>query len=201
MCAYSETDLPSDVLLKPWVGENYTNTDPRVMILGESIYYRNGVPKQEIAKQYIRNLFSNNGEWKDNSPKFFQAIYYCYSSPKHWYKEDGNNWSIDQEDFWKDVAFYEYVQFMQKTAKDRPSSSQWKRSEKPFIEVLNILQPDIVIAIGFATFDNLPNEGDEGKPIKIDDSEMRTWKYKLKSGKATEVLRTHHTSRGFGSEK
>jgi hypothetical protein len=51
MSAYSENELPSDVLLKPWVGEGYTKTSPRIMILGESIFYRNGMTKSEIVKQ------------------------------------------------------------------------------------------------------------------------------------------------------
>ncbi|MGO8692656.1 MAG: hypothetical protein ACLQMF_03190 [Rectinemataceae bacterium] len=143
--------FPEIVLIEPWVGTNYLNTDRRVMILGESAWFRPGVPKAELAKKYVVDIVSQKWE-----PKFFRAVAECYSSPKHWI-ETGNSpddYALNRDLFWNDVAFYEYVQILQKDANTPRKPSHWEESKAAFMQVLEILRPDIVIAIGFATFDH-----------------------------------------------
>jgi len=61
------------------------------------------------------------------------------------------------------------------------------------------LEPDIVIVLGYETFYNLPEEGEEGKTYKTK-KEMPTWKCQLESKTIHFCGIQHPSSFGFSNE-
>ncbi len=181
------------VRFKPWEGDNYKKTNPKLLILGESFYGKsNG---GETVKEYIQSIV--DGDW---DYAFFTKLQNMFSNPEHWDEITKKNYELNRERFWHDVCFYEYIQHPMKEAKQAVPSHYWEEAKEPFMEVLKVLKPDIVLALGFETYHNLPQGGEEGKTIKWNNNYMETWKYNY-NNKLTHVCKIQHpSSPGFSQD-
>ncbi|MFA0113957.1 hypothetical protein AB4407_09760 [Vibrio sp. 10N.261.46.E11] len=58
---------------------------------------------------------------------------------------------------WENVSFYNYIQaIVGEGARIRPSGEMWKKSELAFQEVIQRLEPQVIIVLGKELADNLP---------------------------------------------
>ncbi len=59
----------ADVVFRPWIGKNYMDRKPRILLLGESIYHNDGSDDSTRVINFIEGLVER--AWL---PKFFAAI-------------------------------------------------------------------------------------------------------------------------------
>ncbi|HBC3401587.1 TPA: hypothetical protein KDX79_003445 [Vibrio parahaemolyticus] len=137
------------IVFKPWVGRNYTtnNFGARILVLGESHY---GSPEDEY-EDYTIDVVKMWGQ--ENRLAFFTKI------AKTLLNYDSSDYLNEHERYalWENVSFYNYVQaIVGEEARIRPSSEMWKKSEMAFQEVIQRLEPQIIIVLGKELADNLP---------------------------------------------
>lgn len=123
----------------PWVGENYSRQSPKLLILGESHYKRDGADRDTFTQEVIRSWAIG----EQGSRKFFTTIAKVLTG-----NLDGYLSKVEKAKFWNEVAFYNYVQEVVDDPRDRPTDVMWEKAQKPFLEVVNSLSPDIIIVLG-----------------------------------------------------
>jgi len=181
------------VKLLPWEGTNYNNKYPRILILGLSIYDKK--KSKHVVQEYIEGLI--NDDW--NYP-FFTKIQNIFSNPNHWDEITQNNYALNKKLFWDDVCFYEYIQERMDNPKQNVPAKYWENAKESLKEILQKLSPDIVIALGYEMYMNLPQDGTEGILINHGNNTMETWKYHTASKDIYVCQVQHPSSVGFKQE-
>ena len=138
-----------NIVFKPWVGSNYTtnNFGARILVLGESHY---GSPEDEY-EDYTIDVVKMWGQ--ENRLAFFTK------TAKTLLNYDSSDYLNEHERYalWENVSFYNYVQaIVGEGARVRPSGEMWKKSEIALQEVIERLDPQIIIVLGKELADNLP---------------------------------------------
>ncbi|SHO23031.1 Putative uncharacterized protein [Moritella viscosa] len=138
-----------NIVFKPWIGSNYTSNKfgARILVLGESHY---GSPEDEY-EDYTVDVVKMWGQ--ENRLAFFTKI------AKTLLNYDSSNYLNEHErhTLWENVSFYNYVQaIVGEGARIRPSDEMWKKSEVAFQEVIERLDPQIIIVLGMELAENLP---------------------------------------------
>ncbi len=131
----------------PWVGKEYKNNKRRILIVGESHYqiaesddeYKRGFETTINDKELTRNCVYECPIIKDWDNKTYDNIHKVLLKTN----------KFDKELFWKQIAFYNFVQrLMDYRVKERPSYSDFFRSWEIFLAVVKILNPTDCIFIG-----------------------------------------------------
>jgi len=182
-------------MFRPWVGEKYDQGigGRKVLLVAESCYEwedTNGkmTPKRDHMTTQIQWILTG-----ETMP--------FYSNIAHTFTRAAAGLS-SIADFWQRVAFHEFVQRPMTNASERPSSSDWERGQKPFLEVAQKLSPDCVFILGFELWKWLPElEGYEAEKLFCSEGE-ELWRcgYRFQSERVTPVYRLHHPSRAFSPE-
>jgi hypothetical protein len=183
-------DFSKKVKILPWIGKTYSKQKQKVLILGESIWYRDNISLKLQACTFIKNVMDG---W---DVPFFNHVQEAVSEKEY----DKENLS-ERKKFWNSVSFYEYVQSVLEDANTRPSKNDWESAKEPFKDVLKKLQPDIILVFGFELYKNLPNiDGDnDGIYIRYGKTRIYTWIYRIE-GKPILVVRFKHAARAFKTE-
>ncbi|WCP83299.1 hypothetical protein PQE20_17930 [Vibrio harveyi] len=139
----------TNIKFKPWIGSNYATNrfGARILILGESHY---GSQEDEY-EDYTIDVVKMWGQ--ENRLAFFTKI------AKTVLNYDSSYFLTDHERYalWENVSFYNYVQaIVGEEARIRPLSEMWNQSEAAFQEVIERLDPQIIIVLGKELADNLP---------------------------------------------
>lgn len=172
----------------------------RVLVLGESHYCANETDANlYLTQRVIEDLISPQtlAEWKE------KWEYYKNTYTKFERALVGKKVSVgdEKQSLWKHVAFYNYVQRALTGPRKRPTASDFNDSKAAFFAVLDVLEPDFVIAWGKRLYANLPNEGQQGKDIEIEVDgkhySYETWIYTITSGKQIPVLGIRHPASAF----
>ena len=106
----------------------------------------------------------------------------------------------DSKRIWNSVAFYNYIQrAMTKARTDPPTPEDFEVSKEAFYEVLEELQPDLIIAWGVTRmYDNLPSEGREAGPDKfVDEYHVPNGYYTLRNGHRVRIIFVYNPSAGY----
>lgn len=194
---------------EPWIGNNYQNGgifNKKVLVLGESHIcgsdecngkcgfkdFPDGCnpnfTKDTVLKYLDHTIERDN--WMRTYLKFERSLV------GH---ETGQE---DSEAIWNSIAFYNYLQVAMNESRKAGTSQDYIDAQKPFLEVLEELQPDLVIVWGVTRlFTNMPEEGWEwSEPLSFKDYPdfyIQNGYYKLKSGLKTRVIPVYHPSVGY----
>jgi len=138
-----------EIKVRPWIGENYKTPSIfpyRTLILGESNYTDN--PEQFNANIVINCVNDDlTGQDTQGFGKFATKVRNVIFQ-----KRD----PVDRETFWKNVAFYNFVQFLVgNKAGVRPTEEMWKDSIPAFKELILELEPERVLVLGAENWENL----------------------------------------------
>lgn len=121
---------------EPYIGKNYFNSQNKVLIVGESHYFRGDDDKLAHAdRSFTKNTFNHIFRLRDKNVKF--------------YKNLTSLLNFDEEKKSK-VAFYNFIQREMDGNKDRPSKSDYEHGWKAFFELANALKPNKVIFLSVA---------------------------------------------------
>ncbi len=186
------------VRFEPWKGENYLTSGyngKRILVIGESFYCSEeeavATLTEKIVTDYlaIRNgeFRENKGEWTNTYLKFERSL-----EGKETYPEDSQR-------IWNSIAFYNYLQVPMSGARESCSAIDYKNAENAFFEVINDLQPDLIIVWGVGKlFNNLPEDRwTWGDLLEVDGWEIKNGYYQLDDEKQTRCIAVYHPSTGY----
>ncbi|MCQ2981483.1 MAG: UDP-N-acetyl glucosamine 2-epimerase [Treponemataceae bacterium] len=132
------------VQFEPWVGSNYWAGccyGKKILILGESHYGSDYSPKKTVD---LLNDQANSNWTHKTYTKFERALTGFETNEK------------SRNEIWNEVAFYNYIQDLLPTPDDKPTQKQWDSGINAFYEVLNELQPDVLLVWGDRLWSHLP---------------------------------------------
>jgi len=129
---------------RPWIGDKYETEGIedgiRLLILGESHY---GTPGPNDST-FTRRVVSKYGQEDERHAFFTQTAKLVLGLTGDDYLSDEQ-----QHQFWDRVAFYNYVQeYAGETPEGTVTAEMWKDAEKPFLTVLEQLDPDALLILG-----------------------------------------------------
>lgn len=180
-------EFNDSVRFLPWVGESFEVgfNGSKILVIGDSHYGKAPGDESCFTCDVIKRHLS--GEQRIS---FFTNIARAITGVP-------NN-ELDQEELWKNVAFYNYVQESVEEARVRPTMEQGVDAQAAFEEIINKLQPDKIIMLGNFVWDMTPSSGHEGKPICSESTEKRmlTWHYPIRSGEMILTGKMEHPSSG-----
>lgn len=172
----------TDFRFYPRVGSRYERSKfgKRILLVGESHYRQNSSWKADyIGPGLTRWAVKYN---RDNVNSIFGRTALLF-------KEHPSLC------FWDEVAFYNFVQFLIPTSRDRPSKEMFEQSQEPFLELLDQIQPDGVLSLGKTQWIEMPWNQYEPRPVKFYDGDgnpVDSGYYRLQSGKSCLATFIHH---------
>jgi hypothetical protein len=186
------------VRFEPWKGENYLTSGfngKKVLVIGESFYCSEEEAVPTLTKKVITDYLAirngefreNKGEWTNTYLKFERSLEGKETTPE------------DSRRIWNSIAFYNYLQVPMSGARESGSKLDYTNAENAFFEVINELQPDLIIVWGVGKlFNNLPEDRwTWGKPLDIDGWEIKNGYYQLDNNKQTRCIAVYHPSTGY----
>lgn len=130
----------------PWIGENYTRTKTKMLIVGESHYYdpasKNDYSfikhqKIDFTQTVVKEIAITRNIDDKRSATMYENFYRSIHTVEQ-----------SREDYWNSVAFYNFIQQPMHSIKQRPNQNMIAKAWNSFKSVIEILEPDFVIFIG-----------------------------------------------------
>ena len=190
------------VKFMPWKGENYQKdgfNGKRILVIGESFYCSEedavATLTDKIVNDYlaIRNgePCDNKGRWTNTYLKFERSLVGEETTPER------------SREIWNSIAFYNYLQVPMSGARESGTKMDYKNAEKAFFEVINELQPDLIIVWGVGKlFNNLPEDNWRwGETLEFDGRPVKNGYYQLKNGNDVRCIAVKHPSTGYSWDK
>lgn len=195
-------DKVDDLVHYPWIGDKYSKAPLKLLILGDSHYTvdKNGHFCQEEFDKCITDLrytreILNDAVGTTDIWSMFKGLYDLFGITPY----------EAEEKFWRKIAFYNFVQTPMKQSNAKPSDDDFRKAWYCFMDVIDIIKPDICLFIGIRGwrsngYINLENRGKVAlvyDTIKI--SRSTPWKASIETinGVKTKAIAIHHTSQGF----
>ena len=189
------------VFFKPWVGKNYHNGGifgKKILVLGEG-HVCGGCDEcgLKFAKECV--IVNTNktieliisgykADWTPTYRKFERSLVNHDTTPD------------DSKDIWNSVAFFNFLQIAMTEARKAGSPEEYDEGRLAFLEVIDELQPDLIIVWGIRLWKNLPrieNGWIEGEELLIDRWKVPNGYYKLTNEKKARIIAVWHPSSGY----
>ena len=187
-----------DVRFEPWVGKNYKTSGyngKKILVIGESFYCSEEEAVATLTTIIVEDYLAirkgeyrkNNGGWTNTYLKFERSLKGKVTTPE------------ESQTIWDSIAFYNYLQVPMSGARESGSPIDYKNAEKAFFEVLNDLQPDLIIVWGVGKlFNNLPEDRwTWGKPLNVDGWDIINGFYQLNNKNEVRCIAVYHPSTGY----
>jgi hypothetical protein len=162
------------IVTHPWTGQSYHAPKifpHRTMILGESNYTEVGKFRPSLVRDCVLNDMATHGN-RDTAG-------FCKFSTKLRRIIFGTTTQITPTEFWEDVVFYNFIQArVGEHARDRPTKVMWEKSIDAFVEIIHHTQPERVLVLGKANWENLKTHlnmkinGEFTATLEIDDQRI-----------------------------
>ena len=176
----------NSVHFDPWIGNDYWNGgcfDKKILVLGESHYGQDTGSSKTIDLLYDQAC-----------SHYTMAAYTNFERALNGCETDCD----DRERIWNSVAFYNYVQSCVSKSRKSPKQCQFEESEDAFFEVLEYLEPDVVLVWGSRLWENLPYTNFESwSDCEYEGYSYRSGSYTTDSGLVIPCYEIQHPSSGF----
>lgn len=186
------------VTFKPWIGENYQTGGifaKKILVIGESFYCSEEEAVETLTDKVVSDYLAirngeprdNNGGWTNTYLKFERSLKGNETTPE------------DSLKIWNSIAFYNYLQVPMSGARESGSIIDYKNAEEAFFEVINELQPDLIIVWGVGKlFNNMPEDNWKwGEAVEFDGWPIKNGSYLLKNGIEVRCIAVYHPSSGY----
>ncbi len=124
-----------DLKWLPWVGTHYNNS--QTIILGES-QYEDGDEWQENNKNSTRTLIDKR--FTGSKGKIYTNVEKVLLNSSSVTQECGNK-------VWKSVSYYNLVQRLMGSIKERPTDADFDKGWEIFLNVAEVIQPKLCIVL------------------------------------------------------
>ena len=129
------------VTFHPWVGAHYgreSRFGVRLLLLGESHYDED----PECSDYgFTRDVVRTWGQQQRH--RFFTVIAKVLRGSEDWIDD------ATRSEMWEHVAFYNFLQSVVPAPRRAPTFRQWCEAQTPFETVLQSLEPDAVLMLGW----------------------------------------------------
>ena len=191
-----------NVFFKPWIGSQYGKNNAvfkqRILVLGDSHYIEesdeievNTEVSCDFTTEVLQAYFDQNekGRWKSTFTKFMNS-FVCES----------NHSECSREELWNSVAFYNYLQIPAgSTSRQTQYFNYGKETDRSaFMEVLNEIEPDIIVSWGNKVWDMLPENLGYGNGVVNEEFNNCCYIYPFK-GKELKLIGITHPSTSYDS--
>lgn len=139
----------------PWVGEKYQNgcLGLRTLIVCESHYGSRENERPLVTSEIIKALAL--GEKNPLANRRLKRHPHFSKIMNSIINKRGYRSRLEREEFWNSVAYYNYIQEFISGTRVNPKNHHWELGKKAFIEVLETLQPQLVISYSLRNGENL----------------------------------------------
>lgn len=196
------------VFFEPWVGKYYSTGGifkKKILVVGESHYcgsekcngkcgfrdFPEGGCEDFTYNTVMDYLNGCSGRWTATYKKFERSLYV---------NKDGTTTMEDSNNIWQSIAFFNFLQVAMTEARKAGTNEDYLEGQKAFLEVIEKLQPDLIIIWGVRLFDKLPGITDGwlwGDDLEIDGYKVQNGYYQLKNGTKSRVITVYHPSVGY----
>lgn len=191
------------VLYEPWEGRDYKTGGvfgKKILAIGENFYCSEEVIKKlpegkSLTDKVVNDYLAiRNGEFRDNKGRWTNTYLRFERSLKG--KETTPE---DSQEIWNSIAFYNYLHVPMSGPGESGTPEDYKESENAFLEVIEELQPELIIVWGVTKlFYSLPEEKwTEGEDLIVDGNRVKNGYYQLKNEKSSRLIAVNHPSRGY----
>lgn len=195
----------SKIFFKPWVGDNYQSGGifgKKILVLGEAHICggcnecgnveNSGECGDFTARTMELILDGETDRWTPTFRKFERSLI-------------GETTDLARSrEIWHSVAFYNYIQKSMGEARTAPEWVDFRESEEAFFEVIDELQPDLIIVWGVTRMYDCMPSGErwrKGEELIIDGKAVKNGYYRLSNGTETRVLWVYHPSAAYSLER
>jgi hypothetical protein len=186
----------------PWVGKNYNRTN--VLLIAESHYDDaddgGWLTRKDATRQMVNNQGLNSDKPDFRGRKLFAGIEKAMLNK-------GNSTLEERNSLWNNVAFYNLVQELLSSLKQRPTERNYDDGWVNFLELAKVIKPRICIKYGVEGMGRLGyllNTSDTGW-TRDDKSEFNKKPYAINLTNGDHKMRiivTHHpAAKGFSYSK
>lgn len=201
-----------DVFFNPWVGLCYNSgiNGKKLMIMGH-VHVCGGCnecgiikDKNEECASFTKDVVKDYIKWRETGEipslgyEGWLNTYLNFAKAFFGYEPDIK---LEKCELWDKIIFYNYVQSAVAKWDQKPNIDVYKRSQVPFLEVINEYEPDIIIVWGADTFNRTPGGGIIEEPIVYEEIKAMRYIYTLNSGKQCTMIKIHHPSMFFSYSK
>lgn len=145
------TGYSAQVRYHPWVGDRYWGQAQRWLLVAESGCCR-GAEGADGSRQMIQ------AQNKVNMDACRDASYRLFAGAQRLMTGQDLLDSASTNDFWRTVAFYNFLRDSMPSSKQRPTPKQLQESLPAFNEVVCRIQPHVVLVLGLNLWMALPGE-------------------------------------------
>ena len=190
------------VFFKPWIGDKYHSGgifDKKILVLWEA-HICVGCDKcgnignvdecADFTTTHCMDVIMSGetDSWTGTFHKFEKSLV-------------GHDTNLEESrNIWNSVAFYNYVQKSADQSRIQPDWVDFRDSADAFFEVIDELQPDLIIVWGVTRmYDNMPGgeRWRDGEELVIEGYKVKNGYYRLSNGKEARVLWVYHPSAGY----
>jgi len=221
--------MSSIIVFQPWIGQDYGREFPnfrkKTLILGGSHYFDDDDDGETNGDEIVADEVSDSGTFGEISDDpglelFTSKVVECYFNPDcrdKWKKTFstfinsvfGRPSSIEEKKaFFDSIVFYNYLQ---EAAGEDPYSAGLsdyndERHLSAYYEVLDRLEPEVVICWGSKVWEALPNnwrsfgEADKGTGLSIGNQIFKRYYDYPYLDKTIRLIGVHHPSIGYKTE-
>jgi len=146
-----------NLTFEPFVGKKYYESNPRILILGESHYITEDDVNDSL-KDITRNVLTSYLGYRKGEV----GEEYTYGSWMKTFTRFANVFNgrkmSDTElvSFWNSVSFYNYVQYPIGKARVSPTAEDFLKSLDAFEKIVVELNPDLIVFWGYRLWNNFP---------------------------------------------
>lgn len=175
------------VYFVPCIGPNYDlglRDDVRVLLLGDSHYRKDGQSGKGWGRDctifnFEEYLDETYEDWKTEKPFFKKLPSIVALKPEPTPTESANAW--------RRVAFANAVQTFMDGTRRSPSKEQYTQAGVAVREMVDVLQPDVVLMLGARLWKNIPSDlgafGEEA-PLAAKPTNREVWLIPTRKGHA-----------------
>lgn len=187
-----------NVRFEPWEGVKYNTSGykgKKILVIGESFYCSEEDAVATLTNKIVEDYLAirkgepreNKGGWTNTYLKFERSLIGRETTPE------------DSQEIWNSIAFYNYLQVPMTGPRESGNKVDYKNAEEAFFEVINKLEPDLIIVWGVGTlFNNLPEDNWKwGEPLVVDGWNIKNGYYLLKNKKEVRCMAVYHPSTGY----
>lgn len=191
-----------NIFFSPRIGKDYARGGifgKKILAVGESHYCGSGCADcgecgkhpecSDFTTKVVNWCLDSSVEregWMNTYLKFERSLVGKETTP------------LESKKMWDSIAFYNFLQVAMGGAREAGTNQQYRAAAEPFMQVLEELQPDVLIVWGVRLWNNLPNRNwTDGPKVAVDGYEVQNGYYTLSSGKKVKVVCVYHPSVGY----
>jgi hypothetical protein len=192
----------TNVFFKPWIGNLYGRNgsvfNQRILILGDSHYADEsdlGPINHEQSSNFTTGVLSDyldpeiQGNWKSTFTKFMNS-----------FVRDDVQSERSHEELWNSVAFFNYLQIPAGATSRQTQHFKYtkEKDRSAFLEVIEELEPDVIISWGNKVWDAIPEDFGYGTYVPSQEYSRFYYKYPFK-GRNLKLIGITHPSAAYTS--